>query len=261
MQFSNFCPEVTGDVFGVFATYLGRHADEIDSESAHRDLAAQGASNGDWRWQWSSAVPLHYSDCALYAALTVDPQAIAESAARAAPVDLDRFRFLSPEQLFSFAQALCNAFKRLVEQNRLGRLMYNDDDSPRAEKIAQRLFFAVSALYCNQNNIDVAPESDAGAGRVDFKLSQGSSSKVAVEVKLGSNSRMVHGFEGQLPACGRAENTDHLILLIVQTTDEDRYIKAVEAASADARVLGHRVPEIIRVDARPQPSASKRRPV
>ena len=256
--FSNFCPEVTGDIFGVFATHLGRYADEIDSDLAHRDLAARGASSAAWRWAWASAVPLHYSDCALYSALAFAPQAIAESVVRDVPLYLRRFQSLLPDQLPVLVRELCNAFKRLVEHNRLGRLIYNDDGGPRAEKIAQLTFFAVSALYCNQNNIDVSPEADAGAGSVDFKLSQGANSKVVVEVKLSSNSRMVHGFEEQLPEYGRAENTDWLILLIIQTTNEERYINSVEAARAEALQNGQRAPEIVRVDARPRPSASKR---
>ena len=47
------------------------------------------------------------------------------------------------------------------------------DQNPRHERFAQLLFYAIAAAYCEANDIDVSPESDAGAGPVDFKLSSG----------------------------------------------------------------------------------------
>jgi hypothetical protein len=49
--FSNFCPEVLFDGFGLFATFLSRYADELDLETAHARLATQNADRNDWRWQ------------------------------------------------------------------------------------------------------------------------------------------------------------------------------------------------------------------
>jgi len=68
-NFSNFCPEVAFDVFGLFASELHRYADEIDTHAAHAQLANEGASANDWRWQWSHITPLHYSECRLYSLL------------------------------------------------------------------------------------------------------------------------------------------------------------------------------------------------
>ncbi len=68
-NFSNFCPEVAFEVFGLFASELHRYADEIDTHAAHAQLANEGVSANDWRWQWSYITPLHYSECRLYSLL------------------------------------------------------------------------------------------------------------------------------------------------------------------------------------------------
>lgn len=70
--FSNFCPEISFDVFGLFADYLYRYADEIDTSVAHSRLAKEGYVK-DWRWQWASITPLHYLKCSVYSQLVSRP--------------------------------------------------------------------------------------------------------------------------------------------------------------------------------------------
>jgi hypothetical protein len=67
--FAKFCPEVSFDRWGWFATTLARYADETDKDSAHSALARQGANGSDWRWAWSQVGAMHYSDCPLYSPL------------------------------------------------------------------------------------------------------------------------------------------------------------------------------------------------
>jgi hypothetical protein len=78
-MFSNFCPEVTFDRFGYFATHLARYADEIDLELAHQQLGKERVPGNDPRWAWSSTKPQHYTECPLYSVLahraTAAPQA------------------------------------------------------------------------------------------------------------------------------------------------------------------------------------------
>ena len=70
-HFFNFCPEVSFEQFGWFSSNLSYHADEIDIDVAHRNLAEEGATEHDWRWTWSLAKPLHYSECSLYSPLLI----------------------------------------------------------------------------------------------------------------------------------------------------------------------------------------------
>ena len=66
--FSNFCPEISFDVFGLFAVSLNKYTDEIDIEQSHR-LLEKEAFPYDWRWNWASVVPLHYLKCPVYSQL------------------------------------------------------------------------------------------------------------------------------------------------------------------------------------------------
>lgn len=77
VSFSHFCPEVTYDTFGVFASSLAEYSDELDRDLAHETLGREHANRNDWRWQWTSATALHYSDCPVYAPLLQKPSEIA----------------------------------------------------------------------------------------------------------------------------------------------------------------------------------------
>jgi hypothetical protein len=147
-------------------------------------------------------------------------------------------------------------FKALVEKNGINYLLW-DAGRPRKEKAAQRLFFAVADVYCKANNIDISPESDSGGGPVDFKFSLGYSGRFLVEIKL-STGKVVHGYTTQLKVYEEAENSFDSIFLIL---DVGRLIpklnRILELKNARAS-NSERTPEIVVVDAKQKPSASKR---
>ena len=71
-SFNNFCPEVAGQVFGLFASSLSKYADEIDRDVVEKFLVKNGRSySKDWRWNWASVSPMHYMECPTYSLLTV----------------------------------------------------------------------------------------------------------------------------------------------------------------------------------------------
>lgn len=113
------------------------------------------------------------------------------------------------------ATVIITQFQDLVENNRLSEV-FHVNGKPRHERFAQLLFLAIAIAYCNANDLDISPESDMGAGPVDFKFSDGSS-KVVVEIKLSTNSQTVHGYKKQLDAYMNAEKTNngHFVLVDV----------------------------------------------
>ena len=71
-SFINFCPEVTGQVFGLFASLLSKYADERDRGVVEKWLSDHGRTFAkDWRWEWAWVNPMHYTECPTYSLLMV----------------------------------------------------------------------------------------------------------------------------------------------------------------------------------------------
>ena len=68
---SNFCPEVSYKIFGLFASGLYPSHDETDRNMAHSRLRRAGIKSGDARWNWADFTPAHYSECSEYSILQV----------------------------------------------------------------------------------------------------------------------------------------------------------------------------------------------
>jgi hypothetical protein len=79
-----------------------------------------------------------------------------------------------------------------------------------------------------------------------------------VEVKRSDNPNLLHGFETQLPAYEKSEATQESIYLIMRVTEGDAGIKNVLALREKQTEQAKRAPEVVVIDARKTPSASKR---
>ena len=166
----------------------------------------------------------------------------------------------SPEGFADYIFSLANDVKRLVEGG-LWRYFW-DGNRPRGEANAQGLFRAAVTLACRDRDIDVSPGTNAGAGPVDFKFSQGWSRRSIVELKLASSSSFWNNVEEQPPAYMDAEGISCGVIVVFQLEDK-HCTEAFTAQAQDAvdraakeRKLDYR---IVFVDTRQKPSASKRK--
>jgi hypothetical protein len=159
------------------------------------------------------------------------------------------------DEVFGVAKAICEHFKRLIEDNQLCRLLYDKQGHRKHESAAQLLFFGVATAYCEANDLDLSPESDGGRGPVDFKVSAGFKGKVLVEIKLTSNLQLAHGFEKQLPIYQTAERSYRGIYLVINNggITEARW----DAFSEIVKAAGGTAPIVMIVDGAIRRSASK----
>ena len=152
---------------------------------------------------------------------------------------------------------ICKKYQSLIEDNGLFKMLHNPDGTYKPESFAQMLFFAVADIYCSANDLDVSPESDAGRGPVDFKVSRGLT-KVNVEMKLSSN-RLLHGYQKQLPIYDKAEKTNNNSIFLIILLDE-KHMKKVEQVydyKKKNETVDKKLPEIVVIDATLKKSASK----
>lgn len=127
---------------------------------------------------------------------------------------LGKNKVLSREALKAIVAEILEQFQDQVENKGQWKQLW-DNEKPREESNAQRLFYTIAYNYCIANNIDLTPEANAGNGPVDFKLSHGFDAKVVVELKLSTNGQLVHGYEKQLEIYKQADDTDEGILLLI----------------------------------------------
>jgi hypothetical protein len=145
--------------------------------------------------------------------------------------------------------------KHSIEENRLSDVLFSDDGKPRKEVISQRVIYAIARIFGRLYNVDVSREGNAGPGAIDFRFTVGHENRSLVEVKLSTHSRLVDGYYEQLPAYGKAEKIQRLVLLVIKVdADGDTLAKLKEAINKSPRAI-----DLYVLDAVRKPSASKRR--
>lgn len=157
---------------------------------------------------------------------------------------------------FQITKCICERFKYQIENKKAYQILYTDDLKPRKEKIAQQLFLCIAEAYCKANNIDLSPECNIGRGPVDFKTSKGDKDKTLVEIKLTTNSQLVHGLEIQLAEYSKAEETQNLIYLVIHNGGPEKRIDKMYEVYGDFSDDKEK-PVIVLIDAVPKESASK----
>ena len=151
---------------------------------------------------------------------------------------------------------ICNQFKKLIEENGLWRLLYDDKGYVKHESAAQLLFYGIADSYCTANNIDISRENNNGQGPVDFKLSVGAVNKVLVEIKLTSNSQLLHGIQTQLPIYMQQEHTKKAIYLVIENGHRKRLEELQDYYNGLDKTEKEKI-KLIVIDGTPKESASR----
>jgi hypothetical protein len=174
------------------------------------------------------------------------------------PLDLLSFKGNESGKILNIVREICVRYKQLIEYNGLNELLYNDDGTPRKERIAQKVFLGIADVYCRDNDLDLSPEVNSGRGSVDFKISKGYTQRVCVELKLASN-RIDHGFEKQIAEYKKSENVLHVFYAVIKTIDSKSQNEKISALLNKRKRMiddGERPSEIFIIDATAKPSAS-----
>ena len=181
---------------------------------------------------------------------------IAATLASDTPFNIKPPKALDADGVISIVEQIIEQFRFLIEDRRLSDELYNGD-TPRPEKSAQRIFFAVAHAYCQANNLDVTPEADTGNGPVDFKVSSGFEGRVLVEIKLSRNTKLVEGYTRQIEAYKSGEQTDkayYVVIDVGQMGNKDQKLLLVKNQAASN---GAQASPIVFVDGKRRKSASK----
>jgi hypothetical protein len=193
-----------------------------------------------------------------------DPKGLYQPAAQATRWARSHPRKAHPVSDAELAQAVIafvNEFRNYVENQRGWRLLWNDDETPKAEDSFQALFMQTVATHCRLNNIDVSPEANVGRGPVDFKMAAGYDARVLIEAKLARNTKFWNGLERQLPKYLEAEDVSEGLFVVCVQHDSDIHRlrdigKRVERLNAR---LPYRIREIT-IDARRNPPSASHLP-
>jgi hypothetical protein len=174
------------------------------------------------------------------------------------PFKIEKPQKLNLQGITSVVDQILKQFQFLIVERRLSEELYHQG-TPRPEKAAQRLFFAVAYSYCKANNLDITPEAETGAGPVDFKVSQGFKGRVLVEIKLSTNNKVVAGYRRQLGAYKTAEETMHGYYVVIDVDGRlTRKRRQLERERKISIERGDTFSPIVYIDGKRRPSASKR---
>lgn len=162
-----------------------------------------------------------------------------------------------PNVLKEFVIDTIKHFKHHVEKGNLWEELWNGN-TPKKERAAQLIYFAISDCFCRANNIDISPEANMGGGPVDFKFSKGYKARVVVEMKRSSGT-VRHGYEKQLEIYKDASRTNIGIFIVMDFGDIGQKVNQIKEIQSDRIKQGEIASDIIVIDSTKKLSASKRK--
>lgn len=160
------------------------------------------------------------------------------------------------KELEEIVKSIIHGFKNFIEMKGGWRSLYNDKNDVFNESHARHFFYATALLYCEYCDIDITPESNAGRGPVDFKLSKGHKNKIVVEIKL-TTGNILQGYVKQTRIYEKSEDAKASYFVVVQVTWKSKALKRVLKMEVDEEKKGIRHPSVVVVDGRYKLSASK----
>jgi hypothetical protein len=167
---------------------------------------------------------------------------------------ISRVSFATQSGFASFVAEMVANFKKFVEDNRGWALLWNDDGTPRDEKIAQDLFQGIVSSYCKANNVDLSREVNIGRGPVDFKISAGYAHRALIELKLASNSKFWKGLALQLPTYLHAESVSIGFFVAIAFTQAE--LKKVSSSAKKVSRVNSLTIDAVVVNAQAKPPSA-----
>lgn len=173
------------------------------------------------------------------------------------PLKIAKPKAKTKKEIAEVVAKILEQFAFLIEKRDLWKDLYVDSKTVRLEQAAQRMFYSIAHSYCEANDLDISPEAYAGRGPVDFKFSSGFRKRILVEIKLSTNTRLVHGYEKQLSLYDAAERPFKSYFLIINVGKLRNKLKDVHFLEGQRKKKKLRTPEIVVVDGTFRNSASK----
>ncbi|WP_157035370.1 hypothetical protein [Psychromonas ingrahamii] len=159
---------------------------------------------------------------------------------------------MDEDELYSWLLVEIESFKHQVEEKGLWKSLNKEP-----EKHFQKVFAAVLGRVSELFGVDMSAETCVGSGTVDFKFSQGSNSKVCVELKRSNSSKALEGYTKQLQQYLMSEKIDKGIYVVIDSGDSKSSYRQLLHFIENGKKQGENYPDIILMDASPKISASK----
>lgn len=158
---------------------------------------------------------------------------------------------MDENELYSWLLAEIISFKHQIEEKGLWNSLNKEP-----EKHFQWVFAAALGRVSELFGVCMLAEPDVGSGKVDFIFSQGNDSKVCVELKLSTSSKVLNGYTKQLQQYLKSERTNKGIYVVIDSGDSKSSYRNLLDFIDDGKKKGQSYPEIILIDASKKISAS-----